>query len=70
MANKYEDMPKNIVVLVFMIAIIVSVMGTWMVLDKISSVETATSNAMISHPKSVALDIEYDTPENKTGAVK
>ena len=59
----------NIVVLVLMIAIIVSVMGTWMVLDKISDSNLPTPFDTIVTGNSqgnIALNIEYDSTENQT----
>ena len=65
-----SDIPKNIVVLVLMIAIIVSVTGTWMVLDAISGVSTSTglANRIIqaNHEGNIQLNIEYDEPINIT----
>lgn len=65
-----QDIPKNIVVLVMFIAIIVSITGTWMVLDAVSNAETpATANA-ISTKGGIALDIEYEQKKNETRAAE
>lgn len=65
-----SDIPKNIVVLVLMIAIIVSVTGTWMVLDAISGVGASTvlANRIIESNQdgNIQLNIEYDEPINIT----
>lgn len=73
MAKKEADIPKNIVVLVLMIAIIVSVMGTWMVMDSINGLETGASiSDNIGPAKTIALDIEYDnsTQEEENGNIQ
>ncbi len=65
-----SDIPKNIVVLVLMIAIIVSVTGTWMVLDAISGATASTglANQIIEANQNgnIQLNIEYDQPINTT----
>ncbi|MBN1644419.1 hypothetical protein JW851_00065 [Candidatus Woesearchaeota archaeon] len=71
--NEKEDIPKNIVVLVLMIAIIVSVTGTWMVMDSIHGLETGASvSNNIGPAKTIALNIEYDntTQEAENGNIK
>lgn len=64
-----QDIPKNIVVLVMFIAIIVSVTGTWMVLDAVSNTGTTTVNT-ITAKESIALDIEYAQEKNTTKLIE
>ena len=65
-----SDIPKNIVVLVLMIAIIVSITGTWMVLDAISGTTASTglANRILEANRegNIQLNIEYDQPINVT----
>jgi hypothetical protein len=64
------DIPQNIVVLVLMIAIIVSITGTWMVLDAVSGVSSQNpiQNRVVEATTqgNIALNIEYDEPKNQT----
>lgn len=60
-----QDIPKNIVVLVLFIAIIVSITGTWMVLDAVSNTGTSSAS-MITAKQNIALDIEYAQEKNAT----
>ena len=56
-----------------MIAIIVSAMGTWMVMDSIHGLETGASiSNNIGSAKTIALDIEYNnsTQEEENGNIK
>jgi len=62
-----KDIPKNIIVLVLTITIIVSVMGTWMVMDSITNLETgAAISAQASTGREIALNIEYDNQTSET----
>ncbi|MBW2968564.1 hypothetical protein KY314_00390 [Candidatus Woesearchaeota archaeon] len=72
-SKKVDDIPKNIVVLVLMIAIIVSVTGTWMVLDTISNTEIPVffQKAIVGKSNAnVELNIVYDKPINQTNIPK
>lgn len=64
MKKTNADIPKNIVVLVLFIAIIVSITGTWMVLDAVSNASPSTNT--ITAKQNIALDIEYDQEKNIT----
>ena len=69
-SSNTADIPKNIVVLVLFIAIIVSITGTWMVLDSISNsqVSTGFANRIIeaNTQGNIALNIDYDQKINST----
>ena len=61
MKKEKEDIPKNILILMLMIVIIVSITGTWMVLDKVSNTEQMIQNKYVGSAEgNIALDIEYD----------
>jgi len=68
--KEQDDIPKNIVVLVALIAIIVSITGTWMVLDAVSgqSPQNSIQNRIVEATTQgqIALDIQYDISENQT----
>jgi len=62
-----KDIPKNIITLVLAVAIIVSIMGTWMVMDSTTKLETrAAISAQPSPGREIALNIEYDNQTTET----
>jgi hypothetical protein len=63
MRKKSDDVPKNIVILVLLVSIIVSITGTWMVLDTIANIPSPVANLIQTVSQGeAALDISYDAP--------